>query len=138
MLNVRASSNQPAGKNGVPAGTNADAANRKFPSPPGVSRPSAAIASAADRAAPRWTPPSGEATRAEMLIFLVRRTSSTAHGPKRASGASSVITGPTLSERSLATARSSMATSASSPAGLDQSGRNSPSGCVAARTVCTS
>ncbi len=138
MLKVRGSVNQADGKKGVPEGTNAAAAKRKFPSPPGVPRPIAAIASAADEIALRWMPVAAEATRTEKLVFAVRWTASAAQGPNRASYSSPVMTGPTLNAASASTMAASRAARESSPAEVDQSGRYSANGCVATRIVWTS
>ncbi len=57
------------GKNGVPGGTLAAAANRKFPMPPGVARAIAAIASPAAVTPRGDVPRSGDATRTVKLMF---------------------------------------------------------------------
>src|SRR5947207_9592266 len=69
------------GKNGVPAGTLAAAANRKLPMPPGVWRAIATIASPAAVTPAGDALRSGEATWTEKLTFLVVVTSSAAHAP---------------------------------------------------------
>src|SRR5256885_16773251 len=73
------------GKTGTPAATLAAAANRKLPMPPGVARAIATIASPAAVTPRGEAPRSGDATRAEKLMFRVVRMSSAAHGAKSVS-----------------------------------------------------
>src|SRR5439155_23936456 len=82
------------GKNGVPAGTLAAAANRKFPMPPGVARAIATIASPAAVTPRGDVPRSGDATRTVKLTFFVVRASSAAHAAEAGSSPSGARTGP--------------------------------------------
>jgi len=123
------------GKNGVPAGTLAAAANRKLPIPPAVWRAIATIASPAAVTPAGDALRSGEATCTEKLTFFVVLTSSAAHAPNSGSPPSGESTGPMLrSTPSATTARSSAcrAVSASARARLFIPSKK---GCVATRRV---
>jgi len=127
------------GKNGVPAGMLAAAANRKFPMPPEVARAMAAIASPAAVTPRGDVPPRATPTRTVKLTFCVVRRARRPNQRKSVSSPSGPSTWSDAQEHRLGDhgtverLKRGQGTGACAPPESSEQGA-----CVAMRTVCTS